>query len=60
MIFDTRHGAPYERGASDAYYGKNYSPHCWKLGTHVVEKDMTAEEIQAYRAGYYGCTSNLN
>lgn len=53
---DTRHGGPYDRGTADSYYGRDYNPHYYKGDTgsslRVTLKDMTADEIVAYTAGY--------
>ena len=54
--YDQRHGGPYDRGSADAYYHRAYEPHYYKGDTYGSErvelKDMTAEEIVAYTAGY--------
>jgi hypothetical protein len=54
--YDTRHGGAYDRGSADAYYRRSYDPHYFKGDTHSSErvelKDMTADEITAYTAGY--------
>ena len=53
--YDVRHGGPFNRGMTDSYYGRGYSPHYYKGGTgiseRIEEKDMTADEIEAYKAG---------
>ena len=54
--YDTRHGGPYDRGGADSYYRRPCLPHYYiadTYGSKRVEKDqMTAEEIEAYLAGY--------
>ena len=54
--YDTRHGGAYDRGSADAYYRRSYDPHYFKGDTYssdrVELKDMTADEITAYTAGY--------
>ena len=54
--YDTRHGGPYDRGAADAYYGREFNPHYYIGNTGVSPKvelaEMTAEEIVAYTAGF--------
>lgn len=59
VVYDTRHGGPFDRGSADSYYERGFNPHYYKgntYGSELVElKDMTAEEIVAYTAGY-----NLN
>lgn len=55
--YSQRHGGPYDRGSADSYYGRGYVPHYYKGDTYnsarVDERHMTAEEIAAYKAGYY-------
>lgn len=54
--YDKRHGGPYDRGSADYYYWRAKKPHYFVAGTstsqEVLEKDMTADEIEAYNAGY--------
>ena len=54
--YDQRHGGPYDRGSADSYYGRGYHPHYYVEGTstspRVEMKDMTAQEIVAYTAGF--------
>lgn len=47
------HGSPYDRGDSDAYYGRPPRPHKWVdgLGTKRVEK-LSDSEIAEYNLGY--------
>jgi hypothetical protein len=56
MIYDQRHGGPYDRGGADKYYDREYDPHYYvgdtKLSDRVEMKDMTPEEIVAYTVGY--------
>jgi hypothetical protein len=56
LDYDKRHGGPYDRGSADAYYHRPYEPHYYKGSTYRSElvelKDMTADEITAYTAGY--------
>jgi hypothetical protein len=53
---DARHGGPYDRGRADSYYRRGYNPHYYQGATgsspRVTLKDMTADEIVAYTAGY--------
>ena len=53
---ERRHGGPYDRGGADSYYGRGSNPHYFTGGTHnspmVEEKNMTEDEIIAYKAGY--------
>jgi hypothetical protein len=56
LLYDDRHGGPYDRGGADSYYGRGFRPHYFVGDTYrsdVVElEDMTPEEITAYSAGY--------
>ena len=53
---DARHGGPYDHGRADSYYRRGYNPHYYQGATgsspRVTLKDMTADEIVAYTAGY--------
>jgi len=57
-MYDDSHGSPYDRGHSDAYYGREKDPHKYPEGSYNGERvtDLTPEEIEAYNAGYEGCT----
>lgn len=54
--YSQRHGGPFERGSADSYYSRGRYPHYFKGNTYssemVSEAEMTAEEIEAYNAGY--------
>jgi len=54
--YDERHGGPYDRGAADAWYGRDYNPHYFVGDTYSTPKielaQMTPAEITAYTAGY--------
>ena len=56
MIYDMRHGGPYDRGSADAYYGRPCKPHYYVGATHnsqlIEEQDMSDDQIEAYNAGY--------
>ena len=56
IIFETRHGSPYDRGSADSYYGRPRQPHYYMADTgsspRVTYKDMTPDEVEAYHAGY--------
>lgn len=55
MKYDMSHGSPWDRGAADSYYRRQFNPHYWldSMGREVVElAQMTAEEIVAYTAGF--------
>ena len=53
---DQRLGRPYDRGAADSYYGRDYWPHYFVGDTHRTRRvdmdQMTAAELTAYTAGY--------
>ena len=53
------HGSPYDRGHSDAYYGRERDPHKYPEGTYNGERvtDLTPEEIKAYNDGYDGTST---
>lgn len=54
--FDTRHGGPYDRGAADAYYRRDYDPHYFVGKTYssgrVGRENMKPSEIEAYKVGW--------
>jgi hypothetical protein len=54
--YEQTHGNPFDRGSADSYYGRGAKPHWYPEGTGhgeaITEERMTAEEIEAYYAGY--------
>jgi hypothetical protein len=58
--YDDSHGSPYDRGHSDAYYGREKDPHKYPEGSYNGERvtNLSPEEIEAYHAGYDGCTDS--
>lgn len=54
--YTTWHGSPFDRGSADSWYGRPLDPHWYPQGTYkgrrVSETEMTADEVQAYHAGY--------
>ena len=54
--YDQRHGGPYDRGGADAYYRRPFNPHYFTEDTYNSKRigfdEMTAKEIEAYRAGF--------
>jgi hypothetical protein len=54
--YDDRHGGPWDRGSADSYYGRGRTPHYYLGDTgqslRIEEKDMSAEQVEAYQAGY--------
>ena len=55
-VYEQKHGNPFDRGSADSYYGRGAKPHWYPKGTGhgeaITEERMTAEEIEAYYAGY--------
>ena len=51
------HGGAYDRGAADAWYARAPEPHQYPNGSYTEPKiereDMSADELEAYWAGYY-------
>jgi len=56
MMYDPRHGGPYDRGSCDSYYRRGFNPHYYTGSTYQSDRvelaDMTPEEITAYTKGY--------
>jgi hypothetical protein len=56
IIYYTRNGGAYDRGAADSYYSRPRQPHYFKgfthIGVKVEEGDMSDDEVSAYHAGY--------
>jgi hypothetical protein len=56
MMYDPRHGGPYDRGSADSYYRRGFTPHYYTGATYQSDRvelaDMTPEEITAYTKGY--------
>lgn len=55
--YDRTHAGPFDCGGSDSYYYRPQKPHYYTNGSkakgvRVEECDMTAEQIEAYYAGY--------
>jgi hypothetical protein len=54
--YDERHGGPYDRGTADSWYSRGFDPHYYRgdsyCGSRIEMKDMTAQEIVAYTAGF--------
>ena len=51
-----QHGNAFDRGSADSYYGRPRNPHMYPNGTYNEPRIdmplMSAEEIEAYHAGY--------
>jgi len=54
---DREHGSPYDRGHSDAYYGRSKSPHFYVGASYVGDEitRLTSKEAMAYNEGFDGC-----
>jgi hypothetical protein len=54
--YTTWHGSPFDRGSADSYYHRGAVPHWYPEGTgrgqRLERADMSAEEVEAYFAGY--------
>lgn len=53
--FDDRHGGPFDRGASDSYYGRPRDPHYYLGNTGLSERIDALEgsvEYEVYMSGY--------
>ena len=52
-----RHGGPFDRGSADSYYRRKFRPHYFVGGTYqseeILEDQMTAQQIDEYRQGYW-------
>lgn len=56
MIYDKRHGSPYDRGSADKYYRRPAVPHYYTGGTgmspRIERAEMSEGDVEAYMAGY--------
>lgn len=53
--YSMKHGGPYDRGSSDAYYRRGFDPHYWTNGAGGGERikiEKGTPEYEAYDAGY--------
>jgi len=54
--YSDKHGFPFDRGGADSYYDRPRDPHFYPNGTgnspRINMSMMSAEEIEAYHAGY--------
>jgi len=54
MPEETGHGSPFDRGQSDAYYGRRPVPHKWMDPLGVDRREnLTPREVGAYLSGYW-------
>lgn len=51
-----RHGGPWDRGAADSYYQRQFNPHYFEGPTGATRRipmvEMTEEQVEQYRQGY--------
>jgi hypothetical protein len=56
IVFETRHGSPYDRGMADSYYKRGFNPHYFVGDSYnsprIEWAQMTPDEVVAYHAGY--------
>jgi hypothetical protein len=56
VVYNDRHGGPFDRGSADSYYGRSQWPHYdvgdTAMSTRIEEVDMSEKEIADYYAGY--------
>ena len=56
MRTDRGHGSPYDRGAADSYYRRDFNPHYFVGDTYRSQEItlvvMTGEEFDEYTRGY--------
>jgi hypothetical protein len=54
--YDSRHGGAFDRGNADSWYRRPRDPHYFLGGsydsTEIGVRQMTAEQVEAYLAGY--------
>ena len=56
VVYDARHGGPFDRGSADSWYSREREPHYYVgdtgMSARIEESEMTPEAIAAYNAGY--------
>lgn len=54
VLYDNRHGGPFDRGSADSWYDRPSNPHYFVGGSYDTEAitELTDEERDAYLAGY--------
>lgn len=56
VVYNARHGGPFDRGSADSYYGRGINPHYYvgatAQSTRLEDVDMSEKEIADYMAGY--------
>ena len=56
VVYNARHGGPFDRGSADSWYSRERVPHYYvgdtAMSARIEESEMTPEAIAAYNAGY--------
>ena len=54
VVYETYHGAPFDRGSADSYYHRGRVPHKGGVGGDSGPRitELTVQERDAYLAGY--------
>ena len=55
IMYDNRHGGPFDRGSADSYYGRRFRPHYFLGATYSTPEVIPEEgsaEYNEYVAGY--------
>lgn len=56
MMYNDRHGGPFDRGSADSHYQRGINPHYFTGNSYdsvrLEEVDMSEKEIADYMAGY--------
>ena len=54
VVYDARHGGPFDRGSADSWYSRGVNPHYFVGGSYETERivELTNEERKQYMAGY--------
>lgn len=56
VVYNARHGGPFDRGSADSWYSREREPHYYvgdtAMSARIEESEMTPEAIAAYYAGY--------
>jgi len=56
VVYDARHGGPFDRGCADSYYGRSFRPHYFTGATYQSQEiiiDSPQDPLWLeYKAGY--------
>jgi hypothetical protein len=55
VVYDSRHGGPFDRGSADSYYHRACRPHFYTGATYSTQEiipEKGSPEYLAYKAGY--------